>query len=65
MVQSPCYKCEERKTACWGSCERYIAFRAEIDRQIAVAKEQQKRLDDLRAVRRAGMRRARKKLWEE
>lgn len=28
MTNAPCYKCAERHTACWDSCERYREWKS-------------------------------------
>lgn len=30
----PCHKCEERHYVCWADCEKYAAYRNEIDRAV-------------------------------
>ena len=32
MITAPCKDCPDRHYACWGSCEKYKAFRKELDR---------------------------------
>lgn len=31
-VQSPCLECKERRAACWDRCERYIKYKAELQK---------------------------------
>jgi hypothetical protein len=33
MDNKPCKDCNERYRACWGSCEKYLTWREEYDRQ--------------------------------
>lgn len=28
-MKNPCKNCEKRRTACWGDCEEYLAWKAE------------------------------------
>lgn len=32
-MKSPCYKCEERHIGCHGKCEKYAAFKADLEKQ--------------------------------
>lgn len=32
MNKSPCHKCEEREVGCHSKCDKYIRFRAELDK---------------------------------
>ena len=38
-MKNPCKNCEKRRTACWGDCEEYLAWKAVRD----AAKEEEKR----------------------
>lgn len=31
LLQSPCWKCELRHTACWSTCAAYKDYRATVD----------------------------------
>ena len=31
MTINVCYNCQDRHKACWGTCERYLAERKELD----------------------------------
>lgn len=31
MAKAPCKGCEFRAALCWGSCERYLAYRAAVE----------------------------------
>lgn len=32
-MTQPCYKCQDRRQNCHARCEKYTAFRAELDKQ--------------------------------
>lgn len=46
----PCKGCEERHEACHGTCERYKAWRAELDRIKENAYKEKKRYDTMSAA---------------
>lgn len=62
---SPCLECGDRHEACWSGCERYKAWRSQINKHISAAKEEKKKRDLFHEVRLAGMKRAGKKRWEK
>lgn len=37
---SPCKECEEREVGCHGRCEKYQAYRSELDKVTQVIREQ-------------------------
>ena len=49
MTKAPCYRCEERHTACWGTCEKY--------------KEWSKKIADASKVRRGELKTA-ESIWK-
>lgn len=40
MKKSPCYDCDKRKTPCHDTCDRYKEYRAKIDAEKDLRKEQ-------------------------
>lgn len=36
---SPCYKCESRQMKCHATCEKYLAYRKEKDKEMALREE--------------------------
>ena len=64
MRSSPCFNCPDRHTLCWDSCDRYKEFRAKVDAEVANAKKESQKRDDLLRVRERGMKRVGRKLWK-
>lgn len=60
-MRNPCKNCEKRSPACWGSCEEYIAWKAEWDNGKAKAKEEMLVIDYQSAQIRRGQARRHKK----
>lgn len=58
----PCKNCSDRHAACWDSCDKYKAYKAEVERiNTARQRYQQKKRDLLidigKAISRSGKRR--------
>lgn len=43
MMTNPCGNCADRMPACWGSCERYQAWKAERDKVVTARYDEKKR----------------------
>ena len=56
--RGPCYGCEERHEACHGHCERYKAWKADLDRLNDMIYRDRKRMDTKSAA-------SKRKLWRE
>lgn len=52
MKQAPCGNCNERHTACHGSCQRYAAYRADLDFIRAAKQRDWKERDDWKCTTR-------------
>lgn len=44
-MNNPCYKCQDRKISCHGSCKKYIRFREELD-EFNNSKKQQRAVEN-------------------
>ena len=58
---SVCKDCQERKPACWGSCQRYIAAKEELLARKRVVKKQLYDGARMNAVQYNGLRKAKKR----
>ena len=51
---SPCIDCPDRNPPCWGTCEKYLAWKAERDKVVNARYESKQRndmIDDFRFKR--------------
>ena len=58
---SVCKDCQERKPACWGSCQRYIEAKEELLTWKLVVKKQLYDGERMNAVQYNGLRKTRKR----
>lgn len=47
---APCVDCIERYEACWGSCEKYLAWKSERDKALQAKLDAKLRRDAINAV---------------
>lgn len=58
VPHGPCYKCEERHEACHGHCEKYKAWKADLDRMNDIIYRERKKMDTMSAA-------SKRKIWRE
>lgn len=51
-MKQPCYNCPDREVGCHGKCERYTAYRAEIDALKAKRKAEMDIVDAIQDAKR-------------
>jgi len=59
-ITAVCKGCQERYPACWGSCQKYLEARAELDKKKAAIHNSYMTEKTLNAVQYHGLRRAQK-----
>lgn len=57
MEKPPCVECERRSPACWGSCDQYKAWKA----QLQATKDAKKRLNHVEDYHAVSVEKARKR----